>query len=63
MPDDDLRLTEPPTVTAQMGVRRPPPEAFASFVDPAVSTKFWIRASRRTSRRFHGRLHDGAQFT
>ena len=53
MPDDDLRLTAPPTVMAQMGIRRPTPEVFAAFVDPAVTTRFWIEDST-------GRLDEGA---
>ena len=45
MTDTDWRLTKSPSVTAQMGIRRPPPEVFAAFVDPAITTKFWIHDS------------------
>lgn len=45
MSDSDFRLTKPPSVTAQMGIRRPPSEVFAAFVDPTVTTRFWIEDS------------------
>lgn len=54
MPDDDLRLTETPTVRAQISISRPPQDVFDAFVDPAVTTRFWIVASS-------GRVEQGAE--
>lgn len=45
MPDDDLRLTSTPTVTAAMGIHRSPDVLFDAFADPAVTTRFWIADS------------------
>lgn len=42
---DDLRFTSVPTVTAGMGIRRPPGEVFQAFVDSATTTRFWIADS------------------
>jgi len=43
----------PPVVKAQMLIRRPPPEVFDAFVDPAVTTKFWFTKAS-------GKLFSGA---
>jgi uncharacterized protein YndB with AHSA1/START domain len=34
-----------PDVAASTLIRRPPPEVFAAFVDPAVATRFWFTRS------------------
>lgn len=52
MPATDLRLTHVPIVAAQIGIRRPRPEVFDAFVDPALITRFWIESTT-------GRLEEG----
>lgn len=47
-----MALQQPPVVKAQMLIRRPAPEVFAAFVDPAITTKFWFTHSS-------GRLEPG----
>ena len=37
-------MTEP-LVTTQMLIRKPAPEVFNAFIDPAVTTKFWFSKS------------------
>jgi uncharacterized protein YndB with AHSA1/START domain len=54
MPQDDLRLSAPPTVKVGMLVRKPPPEVFEAFVDPSITTRFWFTHST-------GKLVPGAQ--
>jgi uncharacterized protein YndB with AHSA1/START domain len=39
---DELRLTRPPISETGMLIRRPPPEVFEAFVDPAITTQFWF---------------------
>ncbi len=36
---------QPPTVIAQMLIRRPVAEVYEAFVDPAITTKFWFTRS------------------
>src|SRR5215468_11091546 len=45
MPQDDLRLSAPPTVKVGMLVRKPPAEVFEAFVDPSITTRFWFTHS------------------
>lgn len=35
-------LKEPPTVKAEMLIRKPVAEVFEAFVDPAITSKFWF---------------------
>ncbi|MFC7546216.1 SRPBCC family protein [Plantactinospora sp. GCM10030261] len=42
---NSLQLTQVPTVTAGMLIRRPPAEVFRAFADPAVTTRFWFTDS------------------
>jgi uncharacterized protein YndB with AHSA1/START domain len=45
MSDDNLRLSQSPTVKVGMLIRRPPAEVFEALVDPAITTKFWFTKS------------------
>lgn len=45
MSADNLRLTAVPTVAVGMGIRRPPTDVFQAFVDPAITTRFWLADS------------------
>lgn len=49
-----MSLSSPPAVTAQMLIRKPAAEAYAAFVDPAITTRFWFTKSS-------GRLVPGAE--
>jgi uncharacterized protein YndB with AHSA1/START domain len=40
-----MQLSEMPTVEVSTLIRRPPPEVFAAFVDPALTTRFWFTKS------------------
>src|SRR5438552_13824275 len=40
-----MELSQPPAVRAQMLIRRPVPEVFEAFVDPAVTSRFWFTKS------------------
>lgn len=40
-----MMLTEPPVVTTEMLIRRPPAEVFQAFVDPDITTQFWFTKS------------------
>jgi uncharacterized protein YndB with AHSA1/START domain len=51
-----LELTQVPTVTTGMLVRRPPEDVFEAFADPEVTTKFWYTRST-------GRMTPGARLT
>lgn len=42
---DQLTLTKPPAVDVTMGIRRPPSDVFSAFVDPSITTRFWIANS------------------
>ncbi len=43
-----LQLTQIPSVETAMLIRRPAPEVFQAFVDPAVTTRFWFTKSSGT---------------
>lgn len=45
MSTEEMALTQTPTVTAAMGIRRPPGVVFDAFTDPAVTKRFWLAAS------------------
>lgn len=45
MSTDGLRLTSVPTVAVGMGVRRPASDVYRAFVDPAITTRFWLADS------------------
>ncbi len=45
MSKNNLQLTQLPTMTVGMLIRRPPAEVFEAFVDPAVTTRFWFTHS------------------
>jgi uncharacterized protein YndB with AHSA1/START domain len=49
----NYHLTKPPTVKAQMLIRKPASEVFEAFVNPEVTTRFWFTKSS-------GRLETGA---
>jgi uncharacterized protein YndB with AHSA1/START domain len=40
-----MQGSDVPAVEVEMGIRRPPPEVFRAFVDPAVTTRFWFSKS------------------
>lgn len=42
---EHMQLSVVPEVRTGMGIHRPPGEVFAAFVDPAVTTRFWIADS------------------
>lgn len=50
----NLRLTQPPTATAAMLIRRPPAEVFAAFAEPAATPRFCFTHGS-------GRLEPGAR--
>jgi uncharacterized protein YndB with AHSA1/START domain len=54
MSNDNLQLSQIPTVKVGMLIRRPPAEVFQAFVDPAVTTRFWFTKSS-------GKLTPGAR--
>ena len=39
---ETLALQAPPVSIAEMLIRRPPPQVYEAFVDPAVTSKFWV---------------------
>lgn len=39
---DKLRLTTIPEATTGILIRRPAPEVFEAFVDPAITSRFWF---------------------
>jgi uncharacterized protein YndB with AHSA1/START domain len=43
--DDDLQLSQIPTVRVGMLIRRPTAEVFQAIVDPAITTRFWFTKS------------------
>jgi uncharacterized protein YndB with AHSA1/START domain len=45
MSDDNLQLSQIPTVRVGMLIRRPPAEVFQALVDPAITTRFWFTHS------------------
>jgi uncharacterized protein YndB with AHSA1/START domain len=46
--DTTYRLTHPPVMKTQMLIRKPARDVFETFVDPAITTKFWFtKASGR----------------
>jgi uncharacterized protein YndB with AHSA1/START domain len=45
MSKNNLQLTQVPTMTVGMLIRRPPAEVFEAFVDPAITTRFWFTHS------------------
>jgi uncharacterized protein YndB with AHSA1/START domain len=45
MSNDNLQLSQIPTVKVGMLIRRPPAEVFQAFVDPAITTRFWFTKS------------------
>ena len=53
---NNLTLTQAPVAKAAMLIRRPPAEAFAAFIDPAITTRFWFTKST-------GRLEPGKHVT
>jgi uncharacterized protein YndB with AHSA1/START domain len=53
---NDLKLTRPPTVKAEMLIRKPVSEVFQAFVDPRITSKFWFSKSS-------GKLKPGAKVT
>ncbi len=56
MANDDLRLTEVPSVKVGMLIRRPANVVFEALVDPAITTRIWFTKSS-------GRLTPGAVVT
>jgi hypothetical protein len=40
-----MQGSDVPAVEVEMGIRRPPPVVFRAFVDPAVTTRFWLSKS------------------
>ncbi len=42
-----LTLSEVPIVKAEMLIRKPVEEVFEAFVDPAITTQFWILQEQR----------------
>jgi uncharacterized protein YndB with AHSA1/START domain len=45
MSNDNLQLSQIPTVRVGMLIRRPPGEVFQALVDPAITTRFWFTRS------------------
>src|SRR5215216_4755932 len=39
---NDLQLTQAPVAETAMLIRRPVAEVFESFIDPAITSKFWF---------------------
>jgi len=52
----NLQLTKTPVAKAAMLIRRPVPEVFEAFVEPAITTRFWFTKST-------GRLEQGKHVT
>jgi uncharacterized protein YndB with AHSA1/START domain len=47
----NYQLTQTPMATAEMLIRRPVPEVFEAFVNPAITSKFWFtKGSGRANR-------------
>ena len=49
---NNLEFTQPPVAKAAMLIRRPAPEVFEAFIDPAITSRFWFTKST-------GRLEPG----
>ena len=50
---NNFHLTQAPVAKAAMLIRRPVPEVFEAFIDPAITSRFWFTKST-------GRLESGA---
>ena len=53
---NNFELTQLPVAKAAMLIRRPAPEVFEAFIDPAITSRFWFTKSS-------GRLEPGKRVT